>query len=140
MEERLDLKNVYKLAGTYLIEELMNEVNNMTKYWMLVLLAGLIEIGWAMGLKYASNGWMWAGVIALIILSFYVLIIANEKLPVTTVYAVFTGIGTAGTVIVETIIFDEPFSISKIGFIALLLVGVIGLKLLTNEPEETRDM
>jgi paired small multidrug resistance pump len=118
----------------------MNEVNNMTKYWMLVLLAGLIEIGWAMGLKYASNGWMWAGVIALIILSFYVLIIANEKLPVTTVYAVFTGIGTAGTVIVETIIFDEPFSISKIGFIALLLVGVIGLKLLTNEPEETRDM
>ena len=111
----------------------------MTKYWILVFLAGLIEVGWAMGLKYASNFWMWVGVIALIILSFYVLIIATEKLPVTTVYAVFTGIGTAGTVIVETMIFNEPFSLSKIGFIALLLVGVIGLKLLTNEAEETRD-
>ena len=112
----------------------------MTKYWILVFLAGLIEVGWAMGLKYASNFWMWAGVVVLIILSFYVLIIASEKLPVTTVYAVFTGIGTAGTVIVETFIFNEPFSLSKIGFIVLLLIGVIGLKLLSNEPNETRDI
>lgn len=111
----------------------------MAKYWILVLVAGIIEIGWAMGLKYASNYWMWAGVVGLIILSFYVLIIATEKLPVTTVYAVFTGIGTAGTVIVETVIFNEPFSLSKIGFIVLLLIGVIGLKLLTNEPKEKRD-
>lgn len=114
----------------------------MTKYWVLVLLAGLIEIIWAMGLKYASASWMWAGVIALIVLSFYVLIIATEKLPVATVYAVFTGIGTAGTVIVETLLFDEPFSLSKVGFIALLLVGVIGLKLISKEqePEEARDV
>ncbi|AWE07565.1 QacE family quaternary ammonium compound efflux SMR transporter [Lysinibacillus sp. 2017] len=111
----------------------------MTKYWILVLLAGLIEIIWAMGLKYATSIWMWAGVVALIVLSFYILIIATEKLPVSTVYAVFTGIGTAGTVIVETVLFNEPFSLSKIGFIALLLLGVIGLKLLTNEPKETRD-
>ena len=111
----------------------------MTKYWLLVLLAGLIEIIWAMGLKYASSLWMWGGVVALIILTFYILIIANDKLPVATVYAVFTGIGTAGTVIVETILFNEPLSLSKIGFIALLLVGVIGLKLVSNEPQETRD-
>lgn len=111
----------------------------MTKYWLLVLLAGLIEIIWAMGLKYASTLWMWGGVVVLIVLSFYILIIANDKLPVATVYAVFTGIGTAGTVIVETILFNEPISLSKIGFIALLLVGVIGLKLVSNEPQETRD-
>lgn len=111
----------------------------MTKYWLLVLLAGLIEIIWAMGLKYASTLWMWGGVVVLIILSFYILIIANDKLPVATVYAVFTGIGTAGTVIVETVLFNEPFSLAKIGFIALLLVGVIGLKLVSNEPQETRD-
>ncbi|MEG0472150.1 MAG: multidrug efflux SMR transporter [Solibacillus sp.] len=111
----------------------------MTKYWLLVVLAGLIEIIWAMGLKYASTFWMWGGVVVLIVLSFYILIIANDKLPVATVYAVFTGIGTAGTVIVETILFNEPFSLSKIGFIALLLVGVIGLKLVSNEPQETRD-
>lgn len=111
----------------------------MTKYWLLVLLAGLIEIIWAMGLKYASTLWMWGGVVVLIVLSFYILIIANDKLPVATVYAVFTGIGTAGTVIVETVLFNEPFSLSKIGFIALLLVGVIGLKLVSDKPQETRD-
>ncbi|MEG0384481.1 DMT family transporter [Solibacillus cecembensis] len=111
----------------------------MTKYWLLVLLAGLIEIIWAMGLKYASTLWMWGGVVVLIVLSFYILIIANDKLPVATVYAVFTGIGTAGTVIVETVLFNEPFSLAKIGFISLLLVGVIGLKLVSDEPKETRD-
>lgn len=111
----------------------------MTKYWGLVLLAGLIEIIWAMGLKYANALWMWGGVVVLIVVSFYILIIATEKLPVSTVYAVFTGIGTAGTVIIETMFFNEPISFSKIGFIALLLVGVIGLKLLTNEPKEMGD-
>lgn len=110
----------------------------MTKYWILVFIAGLIEIGWAMGLKYANTLPLWIGVIALIVLSFYVLIIATEKLPVSTVYAVFTGIGTAGTVIVETVLFNEPFSLTKIGFIVLLLVGVIGLKMLSGE-KETRD-
>ena len=107
----------------------------MTKYWILVFIAGLIEIGWAMGLKYANTLPLWIGVIALIVLSFYVLIIATEKLPVSTVYAVFTGIGTAGTVIVETVLFNEPFSLTKVGFIALLLVGVIGLKMLSGEKE-----
>ncbi|WP_274307123.1 DMT family transporter [Solibacillus daqui] len=107
----------------------------MTKYWLLVLLAGLIEIGWAMGLKYAHTIPFWIGVIALIVLSFYILIIATNKLPVSTVYAVFTGIGTAGTVIVETLLFNEPFSMTKISFILLLLVGVIGLKMLSSEKE-----
>lgn len=110
----------------------------MTKYWLLVFIAGLIEIGWAMGLKYANTIPLWIGVIALIVLSFYILIIATEKLPVSTVYAVFTGIGTAGTVLVETMLFNEPFSLTKVGFIALLLVGVIGLKMLSGE-KETRD-
>lgn len=110
----------------------------MTKYWILVFIAGLIEVGWAMGLKYAHTIPLWIGVIVLIVLSFYVLIIATEKLPVSTVYAVFTGIGTAGTVIVETVLFNEPFSLTKVGFIALLLVGVIGLKMLSGE-KETRD-
>ncbi|MCH7322049.1 multidrug efflux SMR transporter [Solibacillus sp. MA9] len=107
----------------------------MTKYWLLVFLAGLIEIGWAMGLKYAHTIPLWIGVIALIVLSFYILIIATNKLPVSTVYAVFTGIGTAGTVIVETLLFNEPFSMTKISFIVLLLVGVIGLKMLSSEKE-----
>jgi paired small multidrug resistance pump len=106
----------------------------MNRNWTLVIIAGIIEILWAMGLKYANNWLSWVGVFILIYLSFVVLLKALEKVPVATAYAVFTGIGTAGTVLVEMIIFGEPFSWTKIFFILLLLVGVIGLKLITPEP------
>lgn len=72
----------------------------------------------------------------LIYLSFVVLLKAIEKVPVATAYAVFTGIGTAGTVLIEMIAFGEPFSWTKVFFILLLLVGVVGLKLVTTEPSE----
>ncbi|MFC4388444.1 DMT family transporter [Gracilibacillus marinus] len=105
----------------------------MNRNWIYVILAGIVEILWAMGLKYSTNWISWFGTIALIAFSFYLLIEATKKLPVATVYAIFTGIGTAGTAVVEIIIFNEPFHLVKIGFILLLLVGVIGLKLVTNE-------
>ncbi|WP_415932144.1 DMT family transporter, partial [Zhenpiania hominis] len=66
--------------------------------------------------------------------SFLVLIKAMESLPSATVYAVFTGIGTAGTNVVDTLVFGESFSFLKVFFIALLLAGVIGLKLVTHRP------
>ncbi|WHY77022.1 multidrug efflux SMR transporter [Neobacillus sp. WH10] len=108
----------------------------MSRSWGLVILAGLIEILWAMGLKYSSNWISWVGVFFLIYLSFVVLLKAIEKVPVATAYAVFTGIGTAGTVLIEMIAFGEPFSWTKVFFILLLLVGVVGLKLVTTEPSE----
>ncbi|MEH7352625.1 multidrug efflux SMR transporter [Neobacillus drentensis] len=108
----------------------------MNRSWGLVILAGLIEILWAMGLKYSSNWISWAGTFLLIYLSFVVLLKAIKKVPVATAYAVFTGIGTAGTVLIEMIAFGEAFSWTKVFFILLLLVGVVGLKLVTSESGE----
>ncbi|MNP57937.1 Multidrug resistance protein YkkC [compost metagenome] len=68
-------------------------------------------------------------------MSMYLLILATKKLPVGTAYAVFTGIGTAGTVIAEMVLFGEPFRIIKLLLILLLLSGVIGLKIVTVEPQ-----
>ena len=108
----------------------------MNKHWMLVIMAGIIEILWAVGLKYASSWMAWVAVAALIYISFVVLLKALEKVPVATAYAVFTGIGTAGTVIVEMLVFGEPFSWTKVFFICMLLAGVIGLKLVTADPDK----
>ncbi|MCZ8538328.1 multidrug efflux SMR transporter [Paenisporosarcina quisquiliarum] len=108
----------------------------MNRNWLLVVFAGIIEIFWAMGLKHSDDLLTWSGTLLLIILSFIVLMAATKKVPVATAYAVFTGIGTAGTVLVEIIFFGEPFSWIKIGFILLLLVGVICLKLVTTESDQ----
>ncbi|MBM7694868.1 paired small multidrug resistance pump [Peribacillus deserti] len=108
----------------------------MSRSWALVILAGLIEIFWAIGLKHSTNGITWAGTIFLIYLSFVVLIKATKAVPVATVYAVFTGIGTAGTVLVDMIVFGEPFSWTKIFFILILLIGVLGLKLVTKKSDK----
>ncbi|TWT09003.1 multidrug efflux SMR transporter [Planomicrobium sp. CPCC 101079] len=111
----------------------------MNLHWMLVIVAGIIEILWATGLKHASNLITWLGIAVLIYISFVVLLKALEKVPVATAYAVFTGIGTAGTVLVETVIFGESFSWSKLLFIGLLLAGVIGLKLVTADPDKKEE-
>lgn len=108
----------------------------MNRNWTLVIIAGLIEILWVMGLKHSTNLISWAGTIFLIYLSFVVVIKATQKVPVATAYAVFTGIGTAGTVVVDMVIFGEVFSWTKVLLILLLLSGVIGLKLVTMESSE----
>jgi paired small multidrug resistance pump len=108
----------------------------MNRNWTLVIIAGILEILWVMGLKYSSNWISWVATLIVIYLSFVVLLKATEKLPVATVYAVFTGIGTAGTVIMGMVIFDETFSWTKIFFIVLLLTGILGLKLITTESDE----
>lgn len=108
----------------------------MNRNWAFVSIAGLIEIMWAMGLKHSTNLISWAGTILLIYLSFVLLLKATKKVPVATAYAVFTGIGTAGTVLVDMVMFGEPFSWTKIFFILLLLIGVLGLKLVTTESGE----
>lgn len=112
----------------------------MNKHWMLVIVAGIIEILWAIGLKYAASWVTWLAVAALIYVSFVVLLKALEKVPVATAYAVFTGIGTAGTVIVEMVVFGEPFSWTKVFFISMLLAGVIGLKLVTADPDKKEEV
>ena len=111
----------------------------MNTHWLRVFMAAFFEVLWVIGLKYADNVWSWTGTIISIIISFYVLITAGRKLPVSTVYAVFVGLGTAGTVLCESLFFGEPFKMEKMVFILLLIAGVIGLKTVTkvdNSKEE----
>lgn len=108
----------------------------MGKNWLLVVVAGVFEVVWVAGLKHADSFMTWALTVIALVVSFAVLIYSGKKLPTSTVYAVFVGLGTAGTVISEMVLFDEPFSWAKVGLIALLLVGIIGLKLVTPENED----
>lgn len=105
----------------------------MNTNWIKVIVAAFFEVFWVIGLKHADDFWTWTGTVISIFISFYVMIMAGRKLPVGTVYAVFVGLGTAGTVITEILIFGEPFKMSKILMILLLLAGVIGLKLVTKD-------
>lgn len=107
----------------------------MNLQWAKVFAAAFFEVFWVIGLKHADSLWEWAGTIAAIIISFYVLIMAGKTLPAGTVYAVFVGLGTAGTVLADILFFGEPFRWSTIALIATLLAGVIGLKLTSGEHE-----
>lgn len=104
----------------------------MSTDWIKVFVAALFEVLWVIGLKHADDFWTWIGTIIAIIISFYVMIMAGRKLPVGTVYAVFVGLGTAGTVLSEILFFGEPFKTEKVLLILLLIAGVIGLKLVTK--------
>ncbi|TJY41318.1 multidrug efflux SMR transporter [Cohnella pontilimi] len=111
----------------------------MNKAWISVVIAAIFEVGWVIGLKHAGNYWEWGGTIIAIFISFYLMIMVSRSLPVGTVYAVFVGLGTAGTVIAEILLFDAKVHVSKIALILLLLIGVMGLKLLSQEKGEARN-
>lgn len=104
----------------------------MNRNWIFVFTAGFLEIFWVSGLKYADNLLLWALTTVAIIMSFCLLTVASKTLPIGTLYAVFAGIGTAGTVIIEMIIFGEPFNLLKVILIALLLGGVMGLMMISS--------
>lgn len=108
----------------------------MNKEWMKVFIAAFFEIFWVIGLKHAHDFWTWVGTIVAIFISFYLMIMAGKKLPVGTVYAVFVGLGTAGTVFSEIVFFGESFVLGKVLLILVLLAGVIGLKLVTPDKAQ----
>jgi len=103
------------------------------KYWAIVVFAGIFEVFWVSGLKYSSTPLQWFGTVIAIIISFYLLILTSSKLPASTAYAVFVGLGAAGTVVAEMVIFGEPVHMAKIVLLSTLLLGVIGLKLVTHD-------
>ena len=105
----------------------------MNKTWTAVIVAAVFEVGWVIGLKHADSLWEWAGTGVAIVFSFYMLIRATRSLPVGTVYAVFVGLGTAGTTVAEIVLFDAEVRVWKLALIGTLLVGVISLKLLGGE-------
>ena len=101
--------------------------------WALLIIAGLFEIGWAIGLKY-TDGFtrLWPSVwtIAAMVVSMYLLALAARTLPIGTAYAVWVGIGAAGAMILGMALLGEPRTIARIACVGLIVAGVIGLKLL----------
>lgn len=108
--------------------------------WLYVLLAAVIEVFWVIGLRYSDSPIEWVGTVVAIIISFYAIIKACEKLPSGTVYAVFTGSGAAAIVLVDFLFFNAEFSGTKVFFIAMIIIGVIGIKMTSVEsvPVEER--
>ncbi|PWW31850.1 paired small multidrug resistance pump [Cytobacillus oceanisediminis] len=104
-------------------------------HWLKVFIAAFFEVFWVIGLKHADDPLTWTGTIFSIAVSFYLMIMAGKVLPVGTVYAVFVGLGTAGTVLAEIIFFGEPLKLFKMILVLILLIGVLGLKLATGEEE-----
>ncbi len=105
--------------------------------WFWLLLAGLLEIGWAIGLKY-THGFSRLGpsavTIVLMIASFFCLAQAVRALPLGTSYAVWTGIGAVGTAIAGMVLFKEPASAARVACIGLIVAGIVGLKLTAGAP------
>lgn len=100
--------------------------------WIYLLIAGMLEIVWAVSLKYTDGfSKIWPSVVTVfgMIASFYFLAQALKSIPVGTGYAIWTGIGAAGTAILGIILFLEPASPSRLVCIALIVAGIIGLKL-----------
>jgi paired small multidrug resistance pump len=108
----------------------------MNQHWMKVFVAAFLEIFWVIGLAHSYDFWTWTGTAIALIISNYLMITAGQVLPAGTVYAIFVGLGTAGTVISEILFFGEAFKWEKILLILLLLTGVLGLKLVTDDKEK----
>jgi quaternary ammonium compound-resistance protein SugE len=100
--------------------------------WLALVLAGLFEIGWALGLKY-SDGFtrLWPSIATVLAIgsSFGLLGLALESVPFGTAYAVWTGIGAMGTVLLGMTLFGEPADVGRVICLALIVTGIIGLKI-----------
>ena len=103
--------------------------------WVYLLLAGLLEIAWAVGLKYTEGFtrlWpsLWTG--AAMILSMLLLAAAVKSLPIGTAYAVWTGIGAVGTALLGILLFGEPRDAARLLCVLLIVAGIVGLKLTSH--------
>jgi quaternary ammonium compound-resistance protein SugE len=102
--------------------------------WVFLAVAGIFEIGWAIGLKYTegfTRFWPTVGTLAAMVISLGLLGIAVRSLPIGTAYAIWTGIGTVGTVLVGIYVLGEPATFVRLFCVLLIVSGIIGLKLVT---------
>ena len=100
--------------------------------WFLLVLAGLFEIGWAIGLKYTDGFtrlWPTVGTVAAMVISLGLLSVAMKSLPVGTSYAVWVGVGTVGTAILGIVLLGESANPGRLVSLGLIVAGIIGLKL-----------
>jgi quaternary ammonium compound-resistance protein SugE len=102
--------------------------------WVILVLAGLFEVGWAIGLKYTdgfTRFWPTLGTVAAMIISVGLLGLAMKSLPVGTSYAVWVGVGTVGTAALGIWLLNEPASSGRLLSLGFIVVGIVGLKLAT---------
>lgn len=102
--------------------------------WVILALAGLFETGWAIGLKYTAGFtrlWPTFWTAAAMVVSLWLLGIAMKSLPVGTAYSVWVGVGAVGTVILGIVLFGEPSNPARLISVALIIAGILGLKLAT---------
>jgi quaternary ammonium compound-resistance protein SugE len=102
--------------------------------WFILILAGLCEIVWAIGLKYTEGFtrlWPSVGTIVAMLVSVVLLGVAMKSLPVGTAYAVWVGVGAVGTVILGIVLFNEPANMARLLSVGLIIAGIVGLKLAT---------
>ena len=119
----------------------MNKTNNNTVAWLFLLLAGLSEIAWAVGIKltegFTQLGWS-IFTIAFMIVSFILLAKALTKISLGTTYAIFTGIGTAGAALVGIFYLGESAAPLKLLSLVILIIGIVGLRFV-EEPSQKED-
>jgi quaternary ammonium compound-resistance protein SugE len=100
--------------------------------WVYLFFAGVMEWGWPIGLKFASQpqhrSWAIPLAIASILLSGWLLLLAQRTIPIGTAYAVWTGIGAVGTFVLGIIFLGEPAQLARFFFVGLIIVGILGLK------------
>lgn len=102
--------------------------------WVLLVVAGLFEVGWAIGLKYTEGFtrlWPSVGTVLAMVVSLGLLGVAMKTLPVGTAYAVWVGVGAVGTVVLGIVLFDEPLNLLRGVSVLLIVAGLVGLKLAT---------
>jgi quaternary ammonium compound-resistance protein SugE len=105
------------------------------KSWIILLIAALFEVGWAVGLKYThgfTRLWPSVATLAAMAVSMYLLAIAARVLPIGTAYAVWTGIGAVGTAALGMVLFDEPATVARIMSMLLVVTGIVGLKVFSG--------
>lgn len=100
--------------------------------WTILMIAGLFEVGWAIGLKYTAGFtrlWPSVWTVAAMAVSLYLLGVALRTLPVGTAYAVWTGVGAVGTAILGIVLLGDPATVGRLACIGLIVAGIAGLKL-----------
>ena len=108
----------------------------MNKAWLYVALTSFFELVWIYSFNVVSTWWQWIFIIGFILIDFHFLTKACEALPTGTVYAIFAGIGTLGTSLMDVFLFNEAINLGKIIFIIILVAGVAGLKIADGIEEK----
>jgi quaternary ammonium compound-resistance protein SugE len=104
---------------------------NVSTAWLALLLAGLLEVGWALGLKYSdglTRFWPSVATVIAIAFSFGLLGLSLKSVPFGTAYALWTGIGAAGSIVVGMLVFGESADVFRVACLALIVAGMVGLK------------